>query len=87
MVTGQSKHSIVIMDDVSIYSTDLVAHYTINAAGALIRFLPPYSPDMNPIDSVLVKLNTIYRQTASCMSPSSILLMTFKDLVKLASQI
>ena len=48
---GQSKNSVVIMDNASIHHTDSVVR-TINATGALIRFLPPYSPDMNPIESV-----------------------------------
>ena len=37
---GRSKNSVVMMDNASIHHTDSVVH-TINATGALIRFLPP----------------------------------------------
>ena len=39
----------------------------IEAAGATLRFLPPYSPDFNPIELCFAKLKTIVR-TARCRS-------------------
>lgn len=44
---GQSPHSVVIMDNASIHHINSVIH-AINVVGALVRFLPPYSPDLNP---------------------------------------
>ena len=35
----------------------------IRAAGAKLFFLPPYSPDLNPIEQVFAKLKTLLRKT------------------------
>jgi len=56
---------VVILDNVSIYIDERISH-AIEAAGHIVRFLPPYSPDYNPIEltfSVLkswIKRNYIY---------------------------
>ena len=34
----------------------------IRAAGARLFFLPPYSPDLNPIEQVFAKLKTLLRK-------------------------
>jgi transposase len=34
----------------------------IRAAGARLLFLPPYSPDLNPIEQVFAKLKTLIRK-------------------------
>lgn len=34
------------------------------AAGAQLRFLPPYSPDLNPIEQVFSKMKTYLRKAA-----------------------
>ena len=48
---GYNAKSVVVMDNASIHHIDsVVAH--INSVGALVRFLPPYSLDFNPIESV-----------------------------------
>jgi DDE superfamily endonuclease len=36
----------------------------IRAAGAKLLFLPPYSPDLNPIKQVLAKLKLLLRKAA-----------------------
>ena len=36
----------------------------IQAAGAHLLFLPPYSPDFNPIEQVLAKLKVLLRKAA-----------------------
>lgn len=36
----------------------------IRAAGAKLFFLPPYSPDLNPIEQVFAKLKTLRCKTA-----------------------
>ena len=36
----------------------------IRAAGAKLFFLPPYSPDLNPIEQVFAKLKTLLRKAA-----------------------
>ena len=35
----------------------------IQSAGAELRYLPPYSPDHNPIEQVFAKLKTLLRAT------------------------
>ena len=39
----------------------------IEAAGAMLRYLPPYSPDLNPIQLCFAKLKTLVR-AARCRS-------------------
>ena len=36
----------------------------IRAAGAKLFFLPPYSPDLNPIEQVFAKLKALLRKAA-----------------------
>lgn len=36
----------------------------IEAAGATLRYLPPYSPDLNPIEKLFSKLKTLLRKAA-----------------------
>jgi len=36
----------------------------IEAAGATICYLPPYSPDLNPIEKLFSKLKTLLRRAA-----------------------
>jgi hypothetical protein len=36
----------------------------IGAAGAKLFFLPPYSPDLNPIEQVFAKFKTLLRKAA-----------------------
>ena len=37
---------------------------TIEAAGARLLYLPPYSPDFNPIEQLFAKLKTLLRKAA-----------------------
>jgi transposase len=37
----------------------------ITAAGAELRFLPPYSPDFNPIENVFAKMKAWLRRVAA----------------------
>ena len=52
---GSNPRSIVIMDNASIHHVDRVCQL-IESTGAIIRFLPPYSPDMNPLEEVFSKV-------------------------------
>ncbi len=36
----------------------------IEAAGASLRYLPPYSPDFNPIENAFAKLKALLRRAA-----------------------
>ena len=37
----------------------------IEVAGATLRYLPPYSPDLNPIEKLFSKLKTLLRKAAT----------------------
>jgi transposase len=50
-----SKGDVVIMDNLSSHKGSKVEQL-IKAAGAELRYLPPYSPDMNPIEKAYSKL-------------------------------
>jgi transposase len=40
-------------------------HEMIEAAGAGLRYLPPYSPDFNPIETAFAKLKALLRKEAA----------------------
>ena len=54
---------IVIIDNLGSHKGKAVRR-AIRAAGAKLFFLPPYSPDLNPIEQVFAKLNTLLRKAA-----------------------
>ncbi len=54
---------IVIVDNLSSHKGEEAAAL-IAARGAELRFLPPYSPDMNPIENAFAKLKELLRQAA-----------------------
>lgn len=55
---------IVILDNLSSHKVTGVRE-AITAAGAELRFLPPYSPDLNPIEQLFAKLKAHLRKTAA----------------------
>lgn len=52
---------IVIMDNLGSHKRDAIRQ-AIRAARAKLFFLPPYSPDLNPIEQVFSKLKTLLRK-------------------------
>ena len=54
---------IVIIDNLGSHKGKAVRR-AIRAAGAKLFFLPPYSPDLNPIEQVFAKLKTLLRKAA-----------------------
>jgi transposase len=54
---------IVIMDNLSSHKGPCVREM-IAAAGAELRYLPPYSPDFNPIENAFSKLKALLRKAA-----------------------
>ena len=54
---------IVIMDNLGSHKGQAV-RTAIRAAGAKLLFLPPYSPDLNPIEQVFAKLKLLLRKAA-----------------------
>ena len=54
---------IVILDNLSSHKVAGVRE-AIAATGAELRYLPPYSPDLNPIENAFAKLKTLLRKAA-----------------------
>jgi transposase len=54
---------IVVMDNLSSHKGPKVREM-IEAAGASLLFLPPYSPDFNPIENAFAKLKALLRKAA-----------------------
>ena len=55
---------VVILDNLCIHKTPIVERL-IHERGATLRFLPPYSPDLNPIELAFSKLKGHLRQRAA----------------------
>ena len=63
LVPTLSPGDIVIMDNLRSHKGPAIRK-AIRAAGAKLLFLPPYSPDLNPIEQVFAKLKTMLRKAA-----------------------
>lgn len=57
-------NDVVVMDNLPAHRRAGVRD-AIEAAGARLRFLPPYSPDFNPIENAFAKLKAILRKVAA----------------------
>ena len=55
---GINPHSIVILDNCAIHHVTEVVQ-SITDVGALVHFLPPYSPDFNPIEETFSKVKSV----------------------------
>lgn len=55
---------IVILDNLCIHKAPAIAR-VIAHSGASVRYLPPYSPDLNPIEMAFAKLKSHLRQAAA----------------------
>ncbi len=61
LVPALMPGDIVIMDNLGSHKGRAV-RAAIKRAGARLIFLPPYSPDLNPIEQVFAKLKTLLRK-------------------------
>ena len=61
LVPTLAPGDVVIMDNLGSHKGQAVRK-AIRAAGAKLFFLPPYSPDLNPIEQVFAKLKTLLRK-------------------------
>ena len=52
---GVNKHSVVVQDNCSVHHVEGVV-VMIEEAGAIVHFLPLYSPDFNPIEETFAKV-------------------------------
>lgn len=56
-----SKGDVIILDNLPAHKSEK-AEKAIRRKGAWIVFLPPYSPDLNPIEMAFAKLKTLLRK-------------------------
>ncbi len=55
---------VVIIDNLGSHKGKAIRN-AIEGAGAILLYLPPYSPDLNPIEQVFAKLKAMLRKTAA----------------------
>jgi len=60
LVPSLRPGDIVVMDNLPCHKVDGVAHL-IESAGAHLLYLPPYSPDLNPIEQMWSKIKAFLR--------------------------
>ena len=63
LVPDLRPDDIVVMDNLSSHKGPRV-RAMIEAAGATLLYLPPYSPDFNPIENAFAKLKALLRKAA-----------------------
>jgi transposase len=63
LVPTLKRGDVVVMDNLSSHKSERIEEL-IEAVGAEMRFLPPYSPDMNPIEKAFSKLKAFLRKIA-----------------------
>ena len=64
LVPELRPHDIVVMDNLSVHKMVAVRQY-IEKAGAQLLFLPPYSPDLSPIEPAWSKVKALLRRSAA----------------------
>ena len=64
LVPELSAGDIVVMDNLSSHKGKQVSEL-IEAKGAKLLYLPPYSPDFNPIENAFAKLKALLRKLAA----------------------
>jgi transposase len=63
LVPALKPGDVVVMDNLSSHKGPAVRR-AIEAAGANLLYLPPYSPDFNPIENAFAKLKALLRKAA-----------------------
>lgn len=61
LVPTLRPRDIVVLDNLGSHKGER-ARQAVRAAGAHLLFLPPYSPDLNPIEMLFAKLKTLFRK-------------------------
>lgn len=64
LVPDLRKGDVVVMDNLPAHKVTGVRE-AIGTAGAGVLYLPPYSPDLNPIEQVFAKMKALLRQAGA----------------------
>ena len=67
---GTNSNSIVIIDNASIHHLDEACQLILNT-GSLLWFLPPYSPDLNPIEQLFHQVKAFLRNNQAAFHTTS----------------
>ena len=70
LVPTLAQGDIVVMDNLGSHKGKAIRR-AIRAARARLFFLPPYSPDLNPIEQVFAKLKHFLRKAAERTAPAT----------------
>ena len=63
LLPSLQRGDVVIMDNLPAHCRPAI-RVAIEAAGAKLLYLPPYSPDFNPIENAFAKLKALLRKAA-----------------------
>ncbi|MBA3491632.1 MAG: IS630 family transposase [Rubrobacteraceae bacterium] len=64
LVPALGKGDVVVMDNLSVHKSERVREM-IEGAGAEILYLPPYSPEFNPIEEAFSKIKNLLRKAGA----------------------
>uniref|UniRef100_A0A1X7TWP6 Tc1-like transposase DDE domain-containing protein n=1 Tax=Amphimedon queenslandica TaxID=400682 RepID=A0A1X7TWP6_AMPQE len=81
---GTNPHSVVVLDNASIHHVDEVVEL-MESTGALVQFLPPYSPDLNPIEEAFSKVKYTLKANeivSDILDPETLFLYSFNSISK-----
>ena len=75
---GLNPHSVVVMDNCSIHHIEEIRTIIhVEGIGAILHYLPPYSPDLNPIERAFSKVKSelkhLEEDMATCDTPTLLL--------------
>ena len=77
---GSNPQSVVIMDNASIHHIQDVSDLIETQAGARLCYLPPYSPDLNPVEGIFSQAKNIMKANEKLLqattAPRAILAIT-----------
>jgi transposase len=84
LVPTLQSGDIVVMDNLSPHKSDPTLAL-ITSAGAQVRFLPAYSPDLNPIEKMWSKIKSLLRR-AEARTPADLITAIGQALAKVTPQ-
>ena len=64
LVPTLAKGDVVVLDNLAAHKVAGIRE-AIRATGASLLYLPPYSPDLNPIEQAFAKLKALLRKAAA----------------------
>ena len=67
---GSNPRSVLVLDNASVHHVKEV-HELIIGCGAIIRYLPPYSPDFNPLEEVFAQIKRFLRRNSQVYHSTS----------------